>query len=214
MERSVELPGNRPPAPMKGRTFLLERKGVTQTTVVMMVAGNYPDRSRLSGVAKLADKVFGGGFFSRLYHIRLDREQPTKPARTSRPCPNTASAANSPVQADKTREAMAVFTKELVGMAGERRSRRAEFDAAKQHVIRAWPEAAVEQLDRGCDRRELGARQILERSRDFQQRIAAVTLDHNGGGNAARKYAQPDKAVFCWWETPTRSELSNTAWLP
>ena len=28
-----------PPAPMKGRTFLLERKGVTQTTVVMILPG-------------------------------------------------------------------------------------------------------------------------------------------------------------------------------
>ena len=103
--------------------------------------------------------------------------------------------ANSPVQADKTREAMAAFAQELRGMAGERPITQAELDAAKQHVIRSWPE----QFEWNSSTAGAVAESwVLDKSltdlKTFQQRIAAVTLDQVNA--AARKYAQPDKAVF------------------
>jgi predicted Zn-dependent peptidase len=71
---SAEPPGKLPPpAPIKGRTFLVERKGVNQTRVVMILPGinqTNPDDPALM----LADTAFGGGAFSRLFRgIRLDR---------------------------------------------------------------------------------------------------------------------------------------------
>jgi zinc protease len=194
---SAEPPGKMPPAaPMKGRTFLLERKGVTQTAVVMILPGisaTDPDYPALM----VADEVFGGGIFSRLYrNIRLDRGIAYEVSSSLDPLPGHGLwVANSPVQADKTREAMAAFAQELRGMAGEKPITRAELDAAKQHMIRSWPEQFQWN---GSTAAAIAENWVLDQSlndlKTFQQRIAAVTLDQVNA--AARKYAKPDKAVF------------------
>jgi predicted Zn-dependent peptidase len=194
---TAEPPGKLPPpAPMKGRTFLVERKGVTQTSVVMILPGiteSDPDYPALM----LADQVFGGGVFSRLFHsIRLDRGIAYEASSSLGTLPDYGLwIANSPVQADKTREAMATFARELRGLAGERPITPAELDAAKQHVIRSWPE----QFEWNSSTASAIAQSwVLDKSlndlKTFHQRIASVTLDQVNA--AARKYAQPDKAVF------------------
>jgi zinc protease len=103
--------------------------------------------------------------------------------------------ASSPVQADKTREALAAFDQEVRGMAGQRPITQAELDAAKQHVIRSWPE----QFEwNSSTAGAIANHWVLDKSlndlKTFQQRIAAVTLDQVNA--VARKYAQSDKAVF------------------
>jgi zinc protease len=193
----AEPPGRLPPAvPMKGRTFLLERKGVTQTTVVMILPGiaqTDPDYPALM----LADKVFGGGFFSRLYRsIRLDRGITYTVSSNLATLPEHGLwTASSPVQADKTREAMAAFAQELRGIAGAQPITQAELDAAKQNVIRSWP---VQFQWNSSTAGAIANSWVLDKSlndlKTFQQRIAAVTLDQVNA--AAHKYAQPDKAVF------------------
>jgi len=194
---SAEQPGKLPPpSPMKGHTFLVERKGVTQTTVVMILPGiteTNPDYPALM----LADKVLGGGLFSRLYRsIRLDRGIAYEASSSLVTLAEYGLwAANSPVQADKTREAMAAFARELRGMAGERPITQAELDAAKQHVIRSWPE----QFEwNSSTAGAIAESWVLDKSlsdlKTLQQRIAAVTVGQVNA--AARKYAQPDKAVF------------------
>ena len=194
---SAEPPGKLPPpAPMKGHTFLVERKGVTQTTVVMILPGiteTNPDYPALL----LADQVFGGGLFSRLYRsIRLDRGIAYEASSNLVTLPVYGLwAANSPVQADKTREAMAAFARELRGMAGERPITQAELDAAKQHLIRSWPEQFQWNTSTAA---AIAENWVLDKSlndlKTFPQRVAAVTLDQVNA--ASRKYAQPDKAVF------------------
>ena len=145
----------------------------------------------------LADQVFGGGVFSRLFHsIRLDRGIAYEASSSLGTLPEYGLwTASSPVQADKTREALEAFRQELRGMAGEKPITQSELDAAKQHALRSWPEqfewnsstaAAIAQswvLDKS-----------LSELKTFEQRIATVTLDQVNA--AARKYAQPDKAVF------------------
>jgi zinc protease len=194
---SAEPPGKLPlPTPMKGRTFLVERKGVTQTTVVMILPGitrTDPDYPALM----LADKVLGGGFFSRLYRsIRLDRGITYDASSTLGTLPEYGLwVANSPVQADKTREAMAAFAQELRGMAGQKPIMQSELDAAKQHVIRSWPEQFEWNSSTAA---AIAESWVLDNTlndlKTFQQRIATVTLDQVNA--AARKYAQPDKAIF------------------
>jgi zinc protease len=194
---SAEPPGKLPPpSPMQGRTFLIERKGVTQTMVVMILPGiteTNPDYPALL----LADNLFGGGIFSRLYRsIRLDRGIAYGAGSNLATLPEYGLwTANSPVQADKTREAMAAFTQELRGMAGERPIAQAELDTAKQHVIRSWPEQFE---SNNSTAGAIAESWVLDKSlndlKALQQRIAAVTLDQVNA--AARKYAQPDKAVF------------------
>lgn len=194
---SAEAPGKLPPpAPMKGRTFLVERKGVTQTSVVMILPGineKDPDYPALM----LANQVFGGGVFARLFRsIRLDRGIAYEASSGLDTLPDFGLwTAHSPVEAGKTREALEAFRQELRGIAGEKPITQAELDAAKQHVIRSWPEqfewnsstaAAIAQswvLDKS-----------LSELKTFQQRVAAVTLDQVNA--AARKYARPEKAVF------------------
>jgi zinc protease len=146
----------------------------------------------------LADQVFGGGgVFSRLYRsIRLDRGIAYEVGSHLGLLPEYGFwAAHSPVQADKTREAMAAFTQELRGMAGERPITQAELDAAKQHVIRSWPEQFEWNSSTAA---AIADSWVLDKSlndlKTFPQRVAAVTLDQVNA--AAGKYAQPDKAVF------------------
>jgi zinc protease len=194
---SAEPPGKLPPpAPMKGRTFLLERKGVTQTTVVMILPGiteTNPDYPALM----LANQVFGGGISSRLFRsIRLDRGIAYEASSGLDTLPEYGIwSANSPVQADKTREAMAAFAQELRGISGERPITQAELDTAKQHVIRSWPE----QFESNSSTAGAVAESwVLDKSlndlKTYEQRVAAVTLDQVNA--AARKYAQPEKAAF------------------
>jgi zinc protease len=99
------------------------------------------------------------------------------------------------VQADKTREAMAAFAQELRGMAGQKPIMQSELDAAKQHVIRSWPEQFEWNSSTAA---AIAESWVLDNTlndlKTFQQRIATVTLDQVNA--AARKYAQPDKAIF------------------
>lgn len=185
-----------PPAPMKGRTFLLNRKDVTQTMVVMILPGitrTSPDFPALL----LADKVFGGGVSSRLYrNIRLDRGIAYEAGSELAPLPEYGMwAAKSPVQAEKTRDAMAAFLKELRGLAGEKPVTQEELDAAKQLVIRTWP-LQFEWIGSTAD--SIAQTWVFDKSlselRTFPQRIGAITLEQVNA--AARKYAQPDRAVF------------------
>jgi zinc protease len=185
-----------PPAPMKGRTFLLERQGVDQTRIIMILPGIARDNPDYAAML-LANHVLGVGFFSRLYRsIRLDRGiaydvDSTLDAVSG----NGLWVANSAVQADKTREALGVFTQELRGFAGEKPITQTELDAAKQIEIRSWPQnfesnsSTVDAIAAAWTRDE-----SLNELRTFEQRIAAVTLDQVNA--AVRKYAQPDKTVF------------------
>jgi zinc protease len=185
-----------PPAPMKGRTFLLKRKDVTQTMVVLILPGvtrTSPDYPALS----LADKVFGGGVSSRLYRaIRLDQGMAYGAGSDLALLPEYGLwAASSPVQADKTREAMAAFTKELHGLAGDKPITQEELDGAKQRVVRDWP-GQFEWIGSTAD--SIAGTWVFDKSlselRTFPERIASVTLDQVNA--AAHKYALPGQAVF------------------
>ncbi len=194
---SAEAPGKLPPpAPMKGRTFLVERKGVTQTSVVMILPGiteNDPDYPALM----LADKVFGGGVSARLFRsIRLDRGIAYEAGSGLQTLPDFGLwIASSPVEAGKTREALEAFRQELRWLAGDKPITQAELDAAKQHEIRSWPEQFEWNSSTAAAIAESWVREkSLNDLKTFQPRIAAVTLDQVNA--AARKFARPDKAVY------------------
>ena len=80
-------------------------------------------------------------------------------------------------------------------MAGEKPVTQAELDAAKQHVIRSWPEQFEWNSSTAA---AIAQSWVLDKSlndlKTFQQRVAAVTIDQVNA--AARKYARPEKAVF------------------
>jgi hypothetical protein len=84
-------------------------------------------------------------------------------------------ATQTPVKVDKTREAMAEFTKQLRGLAGEWPITREELAAAKQ--ARTWAFGLP-----------------LSDLETWPQLISSVTLEEANA--AARKYARPDQAVF------------------
>jgi predicted Zn-dependent peptidase len=185
-----------PPAPMAGRTFLVDRKGATQTMVVMVQPGipfDDPDYLPLL----VADRIWGGGVSSRLYrNIRLDQGIAYWVGSELWPLPeNGLWIARSPVQAEKTREAMAALTKELRDLAGERRITQEELDAAKQGIIRGYP-GQFEQVSSAADHvgRTWAFGMPMSYIQEWPQRIAAITLEQVNA--AARKYARPDKAVF------------------
>jgi zinc protease len=90
---------------------------------------------------------------------------------------------------------MAAFEQELRGLAGAKPITQAELEVARQHVIRSWPERFEGNSSTAATVAESWVRDTsLNDLKTFQQRINAVTLDQVNA--AARKYAQPDKAVF------------------
>ena len=185
-----------PPDPMKGRTFLLERKGVTQTSVVMILPGTAAESPGFPAL-QLADNVLGNGFHARLYQalrLNLGITYSVSSALPSFPGGGLWTA-NSPVQADKTREAMAAFQQVVREMAGEKPITQTELDEAKQRMIGWWPDQFQ---SNGSIVSAIADGWVEDRSlttlKTFPQRIAAVTLEQVNA--AARKYARPDKIVF------------------
>jgi zinc protease len=192
-EPSGKLP---PPEPMKGRAFLLERSGVTQTRVVMALSGIARDNPDYPALL-LVNTVLGDGTFSRLYRsLRLDLGITYGVNASVAPLPGYGIwAADSPVEASRTRDAMAAMIKELRGLAGEKPITRDELDHAKEQVIRDWPLAFQWN---GSTAGRIGDTWIFDKSlaaiRNFPATIAAVTLAQVNA--AAHKYARTEQAVF------------------
>jgi zinc protease len=192
-ERAGALP---PPQPMKGRVFLLERSGVTQTRVVMAqpgIARDNPDYPALL----LVNTVLSEGTFSRLYRsLRLDLGITYGVNSGVAPFPGYGIwAVDSPVEAARTRDAMAAMLKEVRGLAGGKPITPGELDQAKEQVIRDWP-LAFQSNESSVER--IGDTWLFDRSlatiRNFPATISGVTLDQVNA--AARKYARPEQAVF------------------
>jgi zinc protease len=185
-----------PPEPMPGRTFLVDRKGATQTMVALVLPGiprTHPDFPALV----LADRVWGGGGFSRLYRdIRMDKGIAYTTGSELWSLPGYGLwIAHSPVQADRTLEAMAALTQEVRDLAGQRPITQEEFAAAQQGIVREYPgnfEVASSVADRISQTWAFGL--PLSDLETWPQRVASLTLEEVNA--AARKYARPDKAVF------------------
>jgi len=184
-----------PPEPMAGHTFLADRSGATQTMVTMILPGiprNHPDYLALY----MADQVLGGGY-NRLYrNIRLSLGIAYGANSGLQVLPGYGLwIAHSPVQADKTREAMDAFRKELRDLAGERPITQEELDTAKRNLIRGYPSQFEDVASVADYISSIWAFGLpMSEIESWPRRIAAVTLEEVNA--AARKYARPDKAVF------------------
>ena len=185
-----------PPDPMPGRIFLSNRPGATQTMLTMILPGiprNDPDGLALF----VANEIWGGGGYSRLYRdIRLQRGIAYGANAGLSILPGYGLwIAHSPVQADKTREAMAAFTKELRDLAGDRPITQEELDGAKQDLIRGYPSQFQDLLWFANSLSENWSDGLtLADFAEWPQRIGAITRDQVN--TVARKYARPEKAVF------------------
>jgi zinc protease len=182
--------------PVPGRVFLIERRGAPQTYIVQILPGisrNSPDFAALS----LVDKVRGGMFSSRLMQkIRQEKGYAYEAGSSLWAMSGHGLwLATSPVQADRTTEALAEFVRELRDLAGSRPLTAEELATAKAHLIRGYPG----QFERASSLAELISRhwasgRPMSEIRTWPDLLAGVTLDDANA--VARKYAGPKKQVF------------------
>jgi len=186
-----------PPAkPLPGRLFLVDKKGATQTMVVQVLPGvprNSPDYPALV----IANRVRGAMAGSRLsQNIRQDKGMAYTASSLLLRFPGLGLwVAASPVQADKTGEAVQEFRKELRDIAGDRPITAEELAVAKDGLIReeiAMADSVGTVVDAmatiwgdGLPVVDLAA---------LSRRIASLTLAEVNA--VARKYARPEQAFF------------------
>jgi zinc protease len=183
------------PQPMPGRLFLVDRPGATQTMVVQVLPGIPRDSPEYPALV-LLDRVWGKIDGSRL-NQQIREEQGIAYYANSEMFHFPGYGlwvAKSLVQADKTRQAMLAFTRELRGLAEKPVTAR-ELEVAKSHVLnfyldqftKVWPtvDLIASNWAAGLPPDDL---------RTLPQRVAAVTLEQVNA--AARKYARPERAFF------------------
>ena len=129
-----------PPArPMPGTVFAIDRQGAAQTVIAQVLPG--PGR-RASDfyAARLVDAVWGGGFNTRLnLNLREDKGYSYGTFSFLAALSDRGFwAAEGGVQADKTRESIAEFRKELDAIAGARPITGKELEEARNGRIRGY----------------------------------------------------------------------------
>jgi zinc protease len=178
-----------PPQPKQGRAFLVDRKGATQTMVVLVAPGiprDSPDYPALL----LANQLLGGISASRLnQNIRQEKGIAYYAASQLWHYPGLGLwVAWSQVQTDRTAVAMSEFQKELRGLAGEKPITPLELEEAKSNIIRGLP--AVFETVRSAAGEIAQTWAVGLPVTDFRtlpERIAATSLAEVTA--AARKYA-------------------------
>jgi zinc protease len=103
--------------------------------------------------------------------------------------------AKSPVQTDKTAEALAEFVKELRGLSGEKPITPEELETAKAAIIRGYP-GQFERTSTIADQisRHWASGLPMSDIRRWPEVIASTSLE--SVNNIARKYARPQKQVY------------------
>jgi zinc protease len=184
------------PQPMPGRLFLIDKPGATQTMVVHVLPAIAAD-PQVYPTVLLLDRIWGGTFSSRL-NQNIREQQGIAYGAHSQIYPFGSYGlwfGMSPVQADKTHDAMVAFVRELRGLGGEKPVTVQELQLAKDSFLHEYPEQfarawnAAEHVSR-----DWAAGLPLDTFQTLPQRVAAVTLAEVNA--AARKYARPERAFF------------------
>jgi zinc protease len=182
-----------PPNPMPGRIFLVDRKGSTQTMVVQVLPGIRRDSPEFP-MLMIADRIWD----QRLnQNIRQDKGIAYGAwSGIEQLCMELGLwAAKSPVQIDRTREAMVEFMKELRGLAGERPITAQEFETQRQKMILGYPSQFEKNMPVAQNlSRDWGWGMPISEMQTLPRRLAAVSLEQVNA--FVRKYAQADRAVF------------------
>jgi zinc protease len=190
------VPKMPPPAPKHGRFVFVDRKGVTQTMVVQVLAGvprDHPDYPALF----LADRIYGGMSSSRIWENIRQQHGIAYYAHSELSHFSSLGlwVILSPVQVDSTALAMREFDKELSAFGRSKPITQVELDQARNGFIRLLPEQ-LETL--GSAAATIAANWSwglpIDDIRMFPQRLASVTIDDVNA--VARKYARTDQAFF------------------
>ena len=185
------------PQPMAaGKIYLVDRQDAAQTYIVQIVPGA-PRKTGDYFALSLADRSWGGMFGSRL-NLNIREEKGYTYGAYSYPNYYSAGGdwrATASVQTDKTREAVAEFSKELAGLHGERPVSEKELADAKISRIRGYAQQ--------FDALQNVAQQIsmlwawglpmseLQRETSEVQRLSLEAVNA-----ASKKYADPGKAAI------------------
>jgi zinc protease len=185
-----------PPQAMPGRFFLIDRKNAPQTLIVQMLSGIIR-RSPEYAALTLADKVWGGMFSSRLMqNIRQEKGYAYEAGSQIWAFSSFGFwLAKSPVQTDKTVEALTEFVKELRGLGGEKPITEAELESAKANVIQSYPgqfERASSTADHISRLWSMGV--PVSDIQSWPQIVKNTSLESVNA--IARRYARPEKQVF------------------
>jgi zinc protease len=184
------IPAPRPLGP--GKVFVVDRQDAAQTVVAQVL----PAPKRISEdyyAFRIADTVWGGSFKSRL-DMNLREEKGYSYGVFSFATPHRAAGAwvaSGGVQTDKTKESVAEFHKELIGIAGEKPVTDKELAEAKALRVRSYAQQ-FESLGRITEQLatlwEFGLPvSELDREPAEFQRSALESVNA-----AAKKYAQPN----------------------
>jgi len=191
---NIDIPA---PHPMgAGKVYVIDRQDAAQTVVAQILPG--PKRSSDDYYAfRLADSVWGGSFKSRL-DMNLREEKGYSYGIFSFGTPYRAAGgwvAYGGVQTNKTKESVAEFRKELVGLAGEKPLTEKELSEAKALRVRSYAQE-FESLGRISNTIaslwELGlpVSELDREPAEFQRcTLGAVN-------STAQKYARPDGATL------------------
>ncbi len=190
----LEIPA---PSPMgAGKVFVIDRQDAAQTLVAQILPG--PKRSSEDYYAfRLADAVWGGSFKSRLdMNLREEKGYSYGIFSFGTPYRSAGSwVATGGVQTNKTKESVAEFRQELIGLAGGKPVTVKELAEAKALRVRSYAQE-FESLGRitgtiaSLWELAMPVAELDRVSGEFQR----CTLE--AVNSAAAKYARPDGATL------------------
>jgi zinc protease len=188
----VELPAPRP-AP-GGRFYVYDRQGAAQTTILQFLPA--PKRAADNTPLVMADAVWGGGGFGTRLNLNLREDKGYSYGVFSGLLQMREAGlwyASGPVQSDKTVEAVAEFDKELKNLAGGKPISEDEFAAAKQTMVRGFPQSfeAYSRVGDEIERLWTLGLPMSELQREYDD-AAKATLP--AALAAARMHARPERA--------------------
>ncbi|MFZ2958032.1 MAG: pitrilysin family protein [Candidatus Ozemobacteraceae bacterium] len=132
-----------------GKVYLYDKQDAAQTYVVQIMAG--PQRGSPDYYAlQLADAVWGSGGFGTRLNLNLREDKGYTYGARSGIGAQTAGGlwfAGASVQADKTKESLVEFLKELDDIAGKRQIGAEELEAARARKVRGYAQG-FESLDK------------------------------------------------------------------
>jgi zinc protease len=189
------LPAIPPPTPAaRGKIVIADRPDSTQTTVVQLLSAPR-ERGEDFFAWQLASDVFGGNLAGRLYaNLRQDKGYSYGVSSfTWTLSRGLAWIAEGPVQADKTRESVIEFVKELKGIAGTRPISTKELEDARLADIRNYAAGFATNDDIAWRVADLWSlRWPMEELQRTPEELAKATLTDVQA--AARRYAVPSES--------------------
>ncbi|HEY4364048.1 MAG TPA: pitrilysin family protein [Bryobacteraceae bacterium] len=183
------------PHPMAaGKIYLVDRQDAAQTYIVQIVPGA-PRRTEEYFAVSLADRIWGGMFGSRL-NLNIREEKGYTYGAYSYPNYYSQGGdwrATAAVQTDKTREAVAEFSKELTGLHGERPISEKELADAKVSRVRGYAQQfdALQNVAQQISMLWGWGMLMSELQREVGE-VQRVSLEAVNA--VAKKYADPGKA--------------------